>query len=158
MRLQRRRDALVLRQRAASAAGTQSEAEGHCGRSDQRRARRRSSATGHQRPEHWRQDRVAEDHWPAGADGAVGRSGSGRSRRAADLRCRVRRHRRLPVDRAEPLDLLGARHQHRFHLAHATRDSLVLLDELGSATDPEEGAALAVAIADHFRARRCCVA
>jgi DNA mismatch repair protein MutS2 len=32
----------------------------------------------------------------------------------------------------------------------ATSRSLVLLDELGSATDPEEGAALAVAVAEHF--------
>ncbi|MGA8529721.1 MAG: MutS2/Smr-associated SH3 domain-containing protein, partial [Acidobacteriaceae bacterium] len=32
----------------------------------------------------------------------------------------------------------------------ATAQSLVLLDELGSATDPEEGAALAVAVAEHF--------
>jgi DNA mismatch repair protein MutS2 len=32
----------------------------------------------------------------------------------------------------------------------ANEDSLVLLDELGSATDPEEGSALAVAIARHF--------
>jgi DNA mismatch repair protein MutS2 len=37
----------------------------------------------------------------------------------------------------------------------ATAESLVLLDELGSATDPEEGAALAVAIADHFRRTGC---
>src|SRR6202166_3556055 len=37
----------------------------------------------------------------------------------------------------------------------ATADSLVLLDELGSATDPEEGAALDVAIAEHFRQLGC---
>jgi len=37
----------------------------------------------------------------------------------------------------------------------ATAQSLVLLDELGSATDPNEGAALAVAIASHFRELGC---
>jgi DNA mismatch repair protein MutS2 len=38
---------------------------------------------------------------------------------------------------------------------HATAQSLVLLDELGSATDPEEGAALSVAIADYLRRAAC---
>jgi DNA mismatch repair protein MutS2 len=37
----------------------------------------------------------------------------------------------------------------------ATAQSLALLDELGSATDPEEGAALAVAIAEYFRGIGC---
>src|SRR5579863_4803630 len=37
----------------------------------------------------------------------------------------------------------------------ATGESLVLLDELGAATDPEEGAALAVAIAEQFRKAGC---
>ncbi len=41
----------------------------------------------------------------------------------------------------------------------ATSSSLVLLDELGSATDPEEGAALAVAVAEHFLSVNawCCI-
>jgi DNA mismatch repair protein MutS2 len=45
------------------------------------------------------------------------------------------------------------------HISHiremaldVTPDSLVLLDELGAATDPEEGGALGVAIVEHFRA------
>src|SRR6266849_1726387 len=45
------------------------------------------------------------------------------------------------------------------HISHiremvldVTPDSLVLLDEIGAATDPEEGGALGVAVVDHFRA------
>jgi DNA mismatch repair protein MutS2 len=39
----------------------------------------------------------------------------------------------------------------------ASPDSLVLLDELGRATDPEEGGALGVAILEHFRMLGCVV-
>jgi DNA mismatch repair protein MutS2 len=40
-------------------------------------------------------------------------------------------------------------------LAAATKNSLVLVDELGTGTAPEEGAALAVALLEEFRARGC---
>ncbi len=41
----------------------------------------------------------------------------------------------------------------RSMLERATPDSLVLIDELGRATDPEEGGALGVAVLDAFRVR-----
>lgn len=43
----------------------------------------------------------------------------------------------------------------RAMLEDATQHSLVLVDELGTGTAPEEGAALAVALLDEFRARGC---
>jgi DNA mismatch repair protein MutS2 len=42
-------------------------------------------------------------------------------------------------------------------LATATPDSLVLVDEMGTGTAPEEGAALAVALLEEFRAKGCLV-
>jgi DNA mismatch repair protein MutS2 len=42
-------------------------------------------------------------------------------------------------------------------LETATPDSLVLVDEMGTGTAPEEGAALAVALLDEFRAKNCIV-
>lgn len=48
---------------------------------------------------------------------------------------------------------------HMHNLVTITRDAgpatLVLVDELGSGTDPSEGAALAIAILDHLRRRGC---
>ena len=42
-------------------------------------------------------------------------------------------------------------------LAEATPNSLVLVDEMGTGTAPEEGAALAVALLDEFRTKNCIV-
>src|ERR1700726_1833846 len=42
-------------------------------------------------------------------------------------------------------------------LGAATPESLILVDEMGTGTAPEEGAALAVALLDEFRAKNCIV-
>jgi DNA mismatch repair protein MutS2 len=52
----------------------------------------------------------------------------------------------------ESLSTFSAHMSHIREMAlDVTPDSLVLLDEIGSATDPEEGGALGVALVDHFR-------
>src|SRR6185437_3752411 len=58
----------------------------------------------------------------------------------------------------ESLSTFSAHITHlRDMLEEATPDTLVLLDELGRATDPEEGGALGVAILDSFLERRAFV-
>ncbi|NCO68982.1 MAG: hypothetical protein GW878_00450, partial [Acidobacteria bacterium] len=49
----------------------------------------------------------------------------------------------------------GAMHATASLLADADADTLVLYDELGSGTDPEEGAALAAALLEELARRRC---
>ena len=56
----------------------------------------------------------------------------------------------------QSLSTFGA-HIHRIRniLQKADRSSLVLLDELGSGTDPDEGGAIGAAVLDELRDRRC---
>ena len=62
------------------------------------RTRRRPSPTGHHRPQHWRQNRLPENAWPACPDGTVRHSRPCRSRRHAGFRRYSRGHRRLSID------------------------------------------------------------
>ena len=106
------------------------------------------------RSEHRRQDRRAQDSRTARADGAGGTADSGGRRiAAAGVPVGVRRYRRRAVDRRQPEHVLGAHHQHRGDGSRPAVPALVLLDEVGSGTDPIEGGALGVAIVDHFRRR-----
>ena len=68
----------------------------------------------------------------------------------------LRRHRRRAEPRAQPLDVLGARGESdRDHRAAMRRaPALVLLDEPGVGTDPEDGAALGIGMIQILEARR----
>jgi DNA mismatch repair protein MutS2 len=96
--------------------------------------------------------RSPQDRRAAQPDGAIGPA-------------RARRRSRIPVfsqvladigdyqSIQENLSTFSAHVSHIREMAlDVTPDSLVLLDELGAATDPEEGGALGVAIVEHFRA------
>ena len=98
-----------------------------------------------------RQNCHDEDHWPACAYGACRHSGA---------LCKAE----FPLlddvladigDAQSIAESLSSFSGHLLHvksmLESVTPNSLVLLDELGRATDPEEGGALGVAILDEFR-------
>ena len=113
-----------------------------------------AAAAHHQRSQYRRQDGGTQDHRAAGHDGPGGNSGA----RGGGV---------FPLFDAFLADIGDAQSIEQnlstfsAHITNLERisqladsSSLVLLDELGSATDPEEGAALAVAIAEYFLDRR----
>ncbi len=67
----------------------------------------------HQRAEHRRQDRGAENPGHRGVDGAGGNSRAGQRSAAAALRARAGGHRRPAIHRRQPQHLFGARDEHR---------------------------------------------
>ena len=108
-------------QRPPPAAGAQLESQRAGGSPNQRRTRRRAPAAHDHRSEHRRQNSSPKTVGLLALDGAIGNSRSRRPRGDAGVRCRARRYWRLPIDRAESLNFLRARHQHRFHFAHRDR-------------------------------------
>ena len=63
-------------------------------------------------------------------------------------------HRRSSIAGRKSFDVYFTRRQHRSDDRRVRSAALVLLDEVGTGTDPEEGSALGVAVVDHFR-RAC---
>ena len=107
------------------------------------------------RSEYGRQDRRAQDGGAAGADGA-GRTAHSRRRRDRACRCSSRSSRTSATSsRSKPASarFRGTSRTSCRWTSRCVTPALVLLDEVGSGTDPIEGGALGVAIVDHFRKR-----
>ena len=106
-----------------------------------------------QRPQHRRQNGHPEDRRAAHPDGA------GRPARCPPRRPNFPLFEQVLADIGDYQSIQENLSTFSAHVSNiremaldVTPDSLVLLDELGSATDPEEGGALGVAMVEHFRA------
>jgi DNA mismatch repair protein MutS2 len=109
------------------------------------------AADHHQRAEHRRQDRGAEDHGAAGHDGAGGIAGAGCGGEFPVFTAFL-------ADIGDAQSIEAALSTFSAHITNLDRLSRLADAQirwccwmsLGSSTDPEEGSALAVAVAAHF--------
>ena len=115
------------------------------------RAHHRSPPAHHQRPQHRRQNRHPQNHRTARHDGP------GRPADPAAAAASFPIFTAFLADIGDAQSIEAELSTFSAHIVNLNRlsqladpNSLVLLDELGSATDPEEGSALAVAVAAHF--------
>ena len=109
---------------------------------------------GDQRPQHRRQNGCAENDRAGGAFRAIGNS-------VAAERAEMPVFDRVLADIGDEQSIAADLSTFSAHMLNlksmlevATDRSLILVDEMGTGTAPEEGAALAVALLEEFRARR----
>lgn len=108
---------------------------------------RRRHGHGHYRPQRGREDHRPQDSRPPAPHGPVRHPGAG----GRDVGISPQRHsaggyRRRAVHREQPVHLLGHAANISGILRRSGRGSVVLLDELGTGTEPVQGAALACSV------------
>ena len=127
------------------------------GGADDAGAGRRRARAGDQRAEHRRKNRGAENYRIAALSAQSGIP-------VAAQRAVLPFFDRVLVDIGDEQSIAADLSTFSAHMLNlkamleaATPESLVLVDEMGTGTAPEEGAALAVALLDEFRAKNCIV-